>query len=134
MNLKLAGILAALALGGVAFAQAPEHPGESQAGITGNMPVKGEHVITARVLGVSGKTLFIDSDNLAVALEVTDKTTIDGKTYSGKQLESELRKTFKEGDQVRAGFELKKESREKLENEALRLDKNPGPQNWEKKP
>ncbi len=125
MNLKLAGILAALALGGAAFAQSS---------MTGNMPVKGEHVITAKVLGVSGKTLFIDSDNLAVPLEVTDKTTIDGKTYSGNQLESELRKTFKEGDQVRAGFELKKEPREKLENQALRLDKNPGPQNWEKKP
>lgn len=136
MNLKLAGILAGLALGGVAFAQMnPDQRNDEQRdemkpdkehmqpGAQHDLIEGMRHDVTARVLGVSGKTLFIEKDGLAVPLEVNDQTAIEGNMVKGRQIESQLRNTFREGDQVRASFEVKKARGDKLENQALKLDK-----------
>jgi len=127
MNLKLAGILAGVAMmGGVALAQEEmDHPMDERTMQQQpmNQPAAQVNELQGKVLGVGGSTLYIQGrDGVAIPLEVSRDTLIDGKKIKG-MIGSHLDKNFKEGDEVRVSFELKKGFRGHLVNQAVKVDK-----------
>jgi hypothetical protein len=103
-----------------------QQPGmEQQAGME-KEPMQGEHKeLTGKVLGVHEKNLIIEGTNgEAIPLKVNHETKVSGvQLKKDQRIDSHLKKEFKEGDEVRASFELKRE-RGGVENLALTLDSN----------
>jgi hypothetical protein len=134
MNLKMVGLIAALTLGGATMAkeqqksqqssqmQKSEESGKGGSGQAGQM---GSNELNGTVVGYRTNEVLIKGDNGAVVpLKLTSRTQVDGKPINkSKNIESSLRKEFKEGDQVRTSFDVQKDS-----NIARSLDKSQGQQ------
>ena len=81
--------------------------------------------ITGTVLGVEGKTLWIEGDQgAAIPVRVTHQTELDGqKLKKDQRIESHLKKQFQPGEEVRASFKLDKKHLGKEENAAVSIEK-----------
>lgn len=116
--LKRLALMLALA-GGVGFA-ANDAAAQDQ-------PAQGQETkeISGTVLGVEGKTLWIEGDQgAAIPVRVTHQTQLEGQRLKRDQrIEPHLKKQFQPGEEVRASFTLNKKHLGKEENAAVSIEK-----------
>jgi len=120
MNKKLIGLLAGttLAIAGVAFAQSDVSRGGSSMGTSSDTmgsAQQSQNEITGQVIQKKGSTVFVQDHMGAVVPLKTDKST----KYEG--FKGNALKEVKEGDQIRASFDV----RRKTENLATLISLEP---------
>lgn len=115
MQTKLMGWMAALALIGT---PALADRGTQQPRAETQME---ENQLTGRITEIREDTLFVQTeDGAVVPLQVTHETTLEGKRIErGARVGRELRNQYREGEEVRASFEL----RGKTQNHATSIEK-----------
>ncbi|RJS15761.1 hypothetical protein DRW03_32250 [Corallococcus sp. H22C18031201] len=117
-------------MGGSGSSQTPSDSSMGTGGASATAPsgssMQGEKKeMTAKVLGMSSDSLFLEGDNgVAIPVKVTHETQLAGKKLKkDDRIESHLKKDFQMGEEVRTSFEVKHHKDGKVENVATSIDK-----------
>ncbi|MBJ6763582.1 hypothetical protein JGU66_22665 [Myxococcaceae bacterium JPH2] len=117
-------------MGGSGSSQMPSDPNMGTGGASATAPsgssMQGEKKeMTAKVLGMSSDSLFLEGDKgVAIPVKVTHETQLAGKKLKkDERIESHLKKDFQMGEEVRTSFEVKHHKDGKVENVATSIDK-----------
>lgn len=124
-------MLAVLAVGGSGLAartaqakDTAEAKDTDEQATTEKTEKQGQNEISAEVLGIEGKTLWLQGDEgEAIPIQVTHQTMLQGERVKDDQrIKGRLEKSFQPGQEVRASFDVKQHGG-KYENQAISIDK-----------